>query len=159
MTDTNVLSHLETGDLVIAALGDRGVSVVHAQDVALLVGDADLAQSVVAPGSLVATQSDTSGLGTVVDTGEASKSAPTASKVEEPLALLQTNLLTDNSQLVVLELLETLLLVDIGDDTRSVDHARAKEPGVKVITTVVVVTNLLLVYCQSTISQCRDMSD
>lgn len=145
MTDTDVLSHLEAGNLVIASRGNRGVTVVHAQDVALLLIDANLAEGIVAPSSLVATQRDTSSLGAVVDTGKTSQSTPTAAKIEELLALLETNLLTNDSQLVVLELLETLLVIDVGNDTRGVNHAGAQEPGVKVITAVVVVTNLLLV--------------
>lgn len=146
VTDTDVLGHLEAGNLVVATSGDGGVAVVHAQDVALLLSDADLAQGIVAPSSLVTTQRDTSSLGTVVDTGKTSQSTPTATKIEELLALLETDLLTNDGQLVVLELLEALLVVNVGDDTRGVNHARAQEPGVKVIATVVVVTNLLLVY-------------
>lgn len=145
VTDTDVLSHLQTGDLVVAALRHWGVSVVHTQDVALFLGDADLAKGIVAPCSLVPSEGDTSSLGAVVDTGETGERAPAAAEIEKLLARLQADLLAHNSQLVVLQLLQSLFLVDVGDNTGSVDHAWAQEPGVEVIATVVVLTNLLLI--------------
>lgn len=155
VTDTDVLGHLQTGDLVVAALGDGDVSVVHAQDVALLLGDTSLAQGVVAPGSLVAAEGDTGSLGAVVDTGKAGEGAPATADIQEPLVLLEADLLAHDGQLVVLELLEALLPVDVGDDAGGVDHARAQEPAVEVITAVVVVANLLLVcFCVLSCQQC-----
>lgn len=44
-----------------------------------------------------------------------------------------THLLTNESQLVILELLKALLDVDIADDTRRVHHAGAEEPLIKVV--------------------------
>lgn len=38
-------------------------------------------------------------------------------------------LFADDGELVVLELLEALIDVDVADDARRVDHARAKEPA------------------------------
>lgn len=145
VADTNVLGHLQTGNLAVATLRDGDITVVHAQNLALVLGNASIAQSLVAPSSLVAAESDTGGLGAIVDTGEAGKSAPAAADVEKLLVLLELNLFANNSKLVVLELLQRLLLVDVGNDTRSVDHTRAEEPAVKVITAVVVVTDLLLI--------------
>lgn len=146
VTDTDVLRHLETGNLLVTTLGDGGIAVVEAQDLALLLGNADLAHGRVTPGSLVAAESDTGNLGAVVLTGKTGEGAPTAAKIEHGVALLEINLLADHGKLVVLELLEGFLLVDIRNDTRGVDHARAKEPAVKVIAAVVVVTDLLLVW-------------
>ena len=145
MADTDVLSHLKTGDLVVTTLGNGDITVVHAQNLALLLGDASLAHGVVAPGGLVASKSDTGDVGAVVDRGETGQGTPTASNVEKGLVLLEVNLFADNGQLVVLELLEGLLLVSVGNDTTGVDHARAKEETVEVITAVVVVADLLLV--------------
>ena len=144
-TNTDVLSHLETGDLVEAALRDGNVAVVHAENSGLVFLDARLPEAVITPSSLVATKSDTSNVCTVVDRGEASKSAPTATNVEHPLVLLQVDLLADDGHLVVLELLEALLLVDIGNHTGSVDHAWTEEPAVEVVAAVVVVSDLFLV--------------
>jgi hypothetical protein len=45
-----------------------------------------------------------------------------------------------------LKLLQRLFFVDIGYDARGVDHAWTKEPAVEVVATVIVVTNLLLIY-------------
>lgn len=145
VTNTDVLGHLKTSDLVVLALGDGSVAIVHAQDTALLLGNTELAETAVAPGSLVATESDTSNLSTVVGRSELGESAPTAAEIKHAVTGLETNLLADNGQLVVLQLLKGLFLVDVGDNTRSVDHARAEEPRVEVIAAVVVVADLLLV--------------
>lgn len=151
VTDTDVFCHFETSDLLVATLGDGNVAVVHAQNLALLLGNAHLAHRVVAPGGLVATKSDTSSLGSVVDTSKAGEGTPATANIQKRLALLQTNLFAHDSQLVVLELLEAFLLVDVGDDARGVNHAGTQEPGVKVIAAVVVVANLLLICGRSVI--------
>lgn len=145
VTNTNVLSHLETGDLVIATGRNRDFTVVHAEDLRLILLNTNAPETVVTPGSLVATECDTSDVSTVVGRSELGKSTPAAANVEHLLALLQADLLANNSHLVVLELLERLLLVDVGDDTRGVNHAWAEEPAVEVVTAVVVVAYLLLV--------------
>lgn len=149
VTDADVLGHLKAGDLVVAALGNRDITVVHAQDLALLLWNASLAKGTVAPGRLVATEGDTSNLSTVVDTGKAGKGTPAAADVEKALARLEVNLFAHNSQLVVLELLEGLLRFDVRDDTRGVNHAGTKEPAVEVITAVVMITNLLFICTNS----------
>jgi hypothetical protein len=146
VTHTNVLSHLKTGDLVVAAFRNGNVTVIHAENLGLRLGDANLAHGAVAPGSLVATKSDTGNLSAIVLAGKSGESAPAAANIQHSLVLLELNLLADNSQLVVLELLEGLLRVDVRDDTRGVDHARTEEPAVEVITSVIVVSNLLFIY-------------
>lgn len=145
VTDTDVLGHFQTGDLVVLALGDGGVAVVHAENTGLLLGNADLAKASVAPGSLVAAESNTGDLSAIVGRCELGKSTPTAAEIEHALASLEGNLLTDDGQLVVLELFKRLFLVDVRDDTGSVDHAGTEEPAVEVVTAVVVVADLLLV--------------
>lgn len=94
---------------------------------------------------MVATKSDTSDGGTVVCRSELGECAPSTTNIEHSLAFLEADLLTDNAELVVLELFQALLLVDVGDDAGCVDHARAQEPAVEVITTIVVVSDLLLI--------------
>jgi len=145
VTDTNVLSHLETCDLVVATRGNRDLTVIHAQNLRLILLNANPLEAVVAPGGLVAAKCDTSDVSAVVGRGELGKSSPTAANVEHLLAPLEADLLTYDSHLVVLKLFERLLLVDVGDDTGGVDHARAEEPAVEVVAAVVVVTDLFLV--------------
>jgi hypothetical protein len=145
VTDTNVLSHLETGDLVVATGGDRDLTVIHAQNPGLVLLDASPPEATVTPSSLVAAKSNTGNVGAVVDRGKLGEGTPAAADIEHLVALLDANLLADDGHLVVLELLERLLLVDVGNNTRGVDHARTEEPAVEVITAVVVVADLLFV--------------
>lgn len=145
VADTNVLSHLKAGDLVVTTLWNWDVTVIHAQDAGLLLWNAGIAEASVTPGSLIASKSDTGNVCAEVDRGELGKSSPSAADVEHSLALLEIDLLADNGELVVLKLLKGLLLVDVGDDTRGVDHTWAKEPAVEVIASVVMVADLLLI--------------
>jgi hypothetical protein len=87
----------------------------------------------------------TSDIGSVVLGGVGDQRSPSTSNVEHPVALLQVEFLANHVELVVLELLEGLLLVDVGDDTGSVDHSGSQEPRVKVVASVVVVSDLVLV--------------
>lgn len=146
VTNTNVLRHLKRGNLLVAANGNGNISVVLANNSALLLGDTNLAHAAVAPSGLVTAESDTSDVGTVLLASEAGKGTPTTANIEHRVALGETNLLANNGEFVVLELLKSLLAVDVRDDTGGVDHARAKEPAVEIITTVVVVADLLLVW-------------
>lgn len=141
LLDTDVLAHLELGDLVKLLGGN--VAVVHAQDVALLLGDTGGAESVSGVSGTLLSDGDTGNLGAVVETGEFGKSAPAAANVEQSLALLEVELLANKSHLVVLEFLESLLTSGVRDNTTGVDHARAEEVSVVVIAGVVVRTDLL----------------
>lgn len=145
VTDTDVLGHFETCDLLIPAGNDRGITVVHAQNAALGFVDATLPERIVSPGGLVAAESDTGNVSSVVDAGVFRESAPAAAKVENGVTGLQANLFAHNRELVILELLEGLFLVDIADEAGGVDHARAEEPCVEIVTTVVVTPDLFLV--------------
>lgn len=71
--------------------------------------------------------------------------SPTTSDIKHSVTLLQVELLANEVQFVVLQLLESLHSVHILDDTRSVDHSWSEEPRVKVVSSVIVVLNLLLV--------------
>lgn len=145
VADTDVLGHLETGDLLVTALNTGRITVIGANDTALRFLNASLTETIVTPGSLVAAKSDTGDLSAVVDGGVLSKSTPATAKVKHLVTGLDANLLTDNSKLVILQFLKSLFAVNVADDTGGVDHARAKEPSVEVVTSVVVVTDLLLV--------------
>lgn len=142
---TDVLSHLKTGDLLVAS-GDTGsITVVQAVNAALRVFDTGVAETIVTPGSLVTTKSDTSNVSAIVDRSVLGQGTPATAKVENGVARLKTNLLANNGKLVVLELLKSLLSVDVTDQTGGVDHARAQEPSVEVVASVVVVTDLFLI--------------
>lgn len=145
MSDTNVLSHLETCDFVVFALWNWDIAVIHAKNFGLFLSNSSPSETIVTPGSLVTAQSDTSSLSTVVDTGKFGKGSPSTTNIEKPLAWLEVNLLTDNSEFVVLQLFKGLLLVWIRDNTGSIDHTWAEEPSVEVITSVVMVADLLLI--------------
>ena len=141
LLDTDVLAHLELGDLVELLLGN--VAVVHAQNVALLGSNASGTKSVSSVSSTLLGNGNTGDLGAVVDTGEFGKSTPATADVEHGLALLEVELFANDSHLVVLELLKGFLLGRVRDNTAGVDHARAEEPSVVVVTAVVVGTDLL----------------
>ena len=144
-TDTDVLSHLEARDLVVVALLVGDVAVVHAENAALSLRDTVLTETLVTESSLSLGKSDTSNVRTVILGSVGYQSSPSTANVEHAVTRLQVQLLADSVQLVVLELLKSLLAVDVGDDTTGVDHTGSKEPSVKVVTAVVVVTNLVLV--------------
>jgi hypothetical protein len=141
LLDTDVLAHLELRDLVELLLGN--VAVIHAQNVALLGGDTSSTESVSSVGSTLLGNGNTGDLGAVVDTGELGESTPATADIEHGLALLEIELFADDGHLVVLELLESFLLGRVRDNTAGVDHARAEEPAVVVVTAVVVRTDLL----------------
>lgn len=90
-------------------------------------------------------QLTSSDVGAIVFGGKRSQCSPSAPNIQHPVPLLQVELLADHGELVVLQLLEGLLAGDIGDDAGSVDHAGSKEPRVKVVSSVIVVSDLLLV--------------
>jgi hypothetical protein len=54
VADTDMLSHLKTGYLVVATFRYRNVTIIHAKNLALLLGNASLPQRIVAPSGLVA---------------------------------------------------------------------------------------------------------
>jgi len=111
----------------------------------LLVRHTSLAKSIVTPGGLVFRNGKSSNLSTVVQTGELGQGTPATADIQHSLTLLQTDLLADDSHLVILHLFEGLFLLSVRDNTRGVDHARAEEPSVVIVTAVVVGANLLLI--------------
>jgi hypothetical protein len=87
----------------------------------------------------------TSDISAVVFGGVSDKGSPSTTNVQKSVSLLQSELLTDHVELVVLQFFQRLLSVDVRDDTAGVDHSRSEEPRVKVISPVVVVSDLVLV--------------
>lgn len=147
-----MLSHLETCNFVVFAFWNWNIAVIHAKNVGLLLSNTSFSETIVTPGSLVATKSDTSCLSTVVDTGEFGKGSPSATNIEKLLTWLEVDFLADDGKFVVLELFESLLLVGIRNNTRSIDHTWAEEPSVEVITSVIMIADLLLI-CKVSISE------
>lgn len=141
LLDTNVLTHLELRDLVELLLGD--VTVVHAQDVALFLGDAGGTESIGGVGGSLLGNGDSGDLRAVVETCEFGESSPAAANVKHGLAFFEGQLFAHDGHLVVLEFLESLFLVGVRDDSAGVDHSRSKEVGVMVVATVVVRADLL----------------
>lgn len=141
LLDANVLTHLELSDLVELLFGD--VAIVHAEDVALVLGDARAAESVGGVRSTLLGDRDTGDLRAVVERGKFGQGSPATANIEHGLALLQVDLLTDGSHLVVLQLLESFLTRRVRDETAGVNHARAEEVGVVVVAAVVVGPDLL----------------
>lgn len=149
VTNTDVLGHLQTGDLLVATLHTGSITVIQTLNAALALVNTSLAKSVVTPSGLVATKRDTSNVSTIVNGSVFGESTPATAKVEDSITRLEADLFTHNGQFVILELFQSLLPVDITDQARGVDHTRAQEPGIEVVAAVVVVTDLLLVYRKS----------
>ena len=145
VADTDVLRHLETGDFLVASRNPGRIAVIGTNDTALRLINASFAKAVVTPGSLVTTESDTSDVGTIVNRRVFGERTPATAKVKDRITGLNTNLLTNNSHLVILQFFEGFFPVDVANQTGRVDHAGAQEPGVEVITSVVVVTHLFLI--------------
>lgn len=145
MSDADVLGHFKTGDLIVAALRDGNIAVVHAHNSALFFSDTSLSQAVVSPGSLVASKRNTSDMSTVVGASIFGKCTPATADIEHPVSGLQFNFLADDAEFIILDLLKGLLAVDVGDNPRRIDHARPKKPAVEVVATVIVVANLFFV--------------
>ena len=149
VANTDVLRHLETGDLLVASFGTGSITVVHTENAALGLIDTSLTETIVTPLGLVTTKSDTSDVSTIVDRSVLSQSTPATAKVKNSVARLKTDLLANNGKFVVLQLLESLFPVDITDQTGGVDHTGTQEPSIEVIASVVVVTDLLLIWISS----------
>lgn len=92
------------------------------------------------PGQLTASHVGSVVLGSVSNQG-----SPTTANVQESVTFLEVELFTDHVELVVLQLFKRFLSVDIGDDTAGVNHSRSQEPRVKVVSSVVVVSDLIFI--------------
>lgn len=146
VADADVLCHLKTSDFVVFAFWNWNIAVIHAEDSALLFCDTGFAEAVVSPGSLVTTKGNTSNIGTKVDTGKLSQSTPATSDIKHALILLQINLLAYDGKLVILKFFKSFLLVDVGDNTGGVNHTWAEEPSIEIIASIIVISDLLLIF-------------
>jgi hypothetical protein len=95
----------------------------------------------------------------IVFGGKSSQCSPSTADIQHAVPLLQVELLADHRELVVLQLLEGLLAGNVRNDTGSVDHARSEEPRVKVVPSVIVVSDLLLVLGTRVEEDVRDEVD
>ena len=145
VADTDVLGHLKTGDFLVASINPGRITIVGANDTALRLINASFTEAIVAPGSLVAAESDTSDVGTVMNRSVLGERTPATAKVEDCITGLNANLLANNSHLVILQFFESFFPVDVANQTGCVDHAGSQEPSVEVIASVVVVTHLFLI--------------
>lgn len=156
VTNPDVLGHLERDDFGIVSRLHGNVAVIEVQDACLTRVDTVLLETVVSEASLGLCERNTGDITSVVDGGKGSKGTPTTSNVEDAVLLLQIELGADEVELVVLQFLECLGLVGVRDDAGSVNHLRAEEPGIEVITAVVVVLDLSLVLLGSMHEHIRD---
>lgn len=104
-----------------------------------------LAQAVLAELGLLLSQGDTSNIAAKILSSIGSERAPSTANIKKGIFRLEFELMTNESKLVILELLEGFLLVFVGYNARGIDHSWTEEPGVEVIASVVVVSNLGLV--------------
>lgn len=147
-----MLGHFQASYLVIFSFRNGDITVVHAENLGLAFLDAIPSETSVTPSGLVAPESDTGNVSVVVDGSIPGKRAPAAANIKQTLTGLKLNLFTDNLHLVVLELFKALLLVNVRDDSRSVNHAGSEEPCIKIVTAVIVIADLFLICGSKTIS-------
>lgn len=143
--NSDVLRHLKTSNLVVVTRRLGNITIIHAQNPSSLLGHTILPQTLSTEGSLVSSKGHTGHVDIVVLTSKCGKGTPTTANVQHMVTLLQVEFFTHKSELVVLEFFKSFLAANIGHDTPSVDHTRTEEPRVKVIATVVVVTNLVFI--------------
>lgn len=149
MANTDVLGHLQAGNLVVLSRRDGSVTVIGADNARLRLRDAITEETRVTPGGLVLSESDTGDMSAVVLGGKACEGSPSAAEIKHAVTLLEANLGAHDLEFVVLKLLERLFLMDVRDNTRSVNHAGAQEPGVEVVASIVMIADLLLVFTVS----------
>lgn len=73
------------------------------------------------------------------------ESTPSTTNIQQPITLLQVQFITDHSHLVILQFLKSFHLVDILNKTTGVDHPLSEEPGVEIVSSVVVVSDLFFI--------------
>ena len=115
MPHADMLGHLETGDFAVATFRNRDIAVVHAKDAALILFDTGFPHSVVSEGGLVSAEGHTSGTGAVVNAGIFGQRPPSTANVEQGFARFEADLLANDSEFVVLELLQGFFDMDVGD--------------------------------------------
>ena len=124
------LSHFQRGNLVESTGTVLNLTEVFAENPRSGGIDAIVFDTLVTELSLVACESNAGSIAAVVLRSESDKGAPATSNIEVTITRLESELLADDGQLVVLELLKGVLVLEILDDAASVDHARAEEPRI-----------------------------
>ena len=124
------LGHFQGRNLVEGARTVLNLAEVLAENPSSFGVDTIVLDTLVTELGLVAGKSDASSIATVVFRSESNESAPTATNVKIAITRLESELLADNDQLIVLELLKGFLMLEILDDTGGVDHTRAEEPEI-----------------------------
>ena len=139
------LSHLQADNLGVCALATGDVTCVAADDLGPLGVTTVVLDAVVSELSLRLCDGDTSDVALVVLVRERGQRTPAAADVENTIRGLEVelwmvlvkrgirnvgviDLLADDSKLVILKFLEGFLAGNVGDNTRGVNHTRAKEP-------------------------------
>lgn len=147
-TDTDVFSHFQAGDLVVLTVGLLRLgsfTVVTADNARLVRGDPVLFEQFGTPLGLVLTEGDTGNLSPVLRRGVGGPGTPATAQVQHFFTGLQVDLVSNNLELVVLQFFQSFFTVGVANDTPSINHPGAQEPGVEVVTAVVVVTHLFFV--------------
>lgn len=129
------LGHLETNDLGEGTFLRGDFSVVHAKDAGAGGITTIILNPFITELGLILSEGDTSNFTAIVLVCKSSEGAPSTSDIEQAIVGLEVEFLANDGQLVILELLEALFFFDIQNDARGINHARTKEPFVKVVTT------------------------
>jgi hypothetical protein len=87
----------------------------------------------------------TSNICSVVLGGMSNKCTPSTTNIQQPITLLQIQFITNHSHLVILQFLKSFHLVDIFNKTTGVNHPLSEEPGVEIVSSVVVVSDLFFI--------------
>lgn len=143
--DSDMLGHFKTDNLGEVTGATWDFPVVHAKDTCLVGSDAVGLDALITELGLVLAEGDTGDITAVVFSCVGGEGTPTAAYVKETIFRLEVKFRANETEFVVLKFLKGGVLVSINDNTGGVDHAVAKEPFVEVITSVIVVANLLFI--------------
>mmetsp|Transcript_7819 Transcript_7819/g.13803 ORF Transcript_7819/g.13803 Transcript_7819/m.13803 type:complete len:455 (-) Transcript_7819:75-1439(-) len=135
--DANVLNHFKAGDYVVLLL--RDITVVHAQQVDLVLYTVDLLSLVVSPLNLLASEGNTGRVGSKVLCSVAHEGTPSASNIKVIISGLHARVAAYEVHLAVLCNLEGFVLGL--EDSRGVNHTGAEKVVVKVVRAVIYITN------------------
>jgi hypothetical protein len=117
------LGHFQTDNLGVVAGTSRDVAVVQAENASPFWITPIGQNALISELGLVLAESDTSHFTAVVFVGKCSEGAPPTTDIEKVISGLKIEFLADNSELVVLEVFESLGLGKGCHYARCVDHA------------------------------------
>ena len=133
--EMSCLSHLQTNDLSEYPLLPWQIAVITILNTSPAWITTALPNPLVPKYSLVVAEGDAQNGALVILVSERCESSPSTPDIEKTIVRLEVQLLTNNSELVILEFFESLGAIEIFDDARCVHHARTKEKFVEIITT------------------------